>query len=208
MEITKAQVAAAANYLVQARDYAAKVKQVAKVIAEWDERHVFFTGERECLNALVNLGLQYPDKLTRLYAIIDGKRAQVPQLRRNEYQREFMAQARARLNKALEIEAIVEGRRLTPDEKLKRAARIKAEWARRKQEALTAAGDLDWKGRNAVTQEFWEKVDHELEAMLTEAKKVLDLPHKRKRHVVRVDPRPPANRQLYNALQPLRNKGK
>lgn len=208
METTKAQIAEAANYLVQARDYAAKVKQIAEVIAGWGERRVYFTGERECLNALVNLGLHFPDKLQRLYVIIETKRQQVPVLRRNEYQRAFMAQARDRLNKALEIEAIVEGRRLSADERAKRSARIRAEWAKRKQAFVSAKGDLDWKGRNAATQEFWGHVDTELTTMLDEARRVMELPHQRKRRVVRVDPKPPANRQMYEALQAVRTRRK
>lgn len=208
METTKAQIAAAANYLVNARDYAAKVKQIAEVIGNWRELHTFFTGERECLNALVNLGLQYPDKLAKLYEIIEDKRKQVPVLRRNEYQRGFMAQARVRMNKALEIEALVEGHPLSATDRQARATRIKGEWAKCKQAYLEGKGSLDWKGRNEATSEFWAHVDAELDTMLAEAKKVLDAPGHRKRRIVHVEPKPPANKQLYEALQRKRAGGK
>ena len=124
METSKAQIAAAANYLVQAKDYAVLVRRIEGIIAGWSEQHVFFAGERECLNALINLGLHAPDKLKALYGIIEKKRLQVPAVRRNEYQRGFMAQQRVRMGKALQIEQIVEGRKLTLEERTKRLRAI------------------------------------------------------------------------------------
>lgn len=200
MNVDKAQLAAAANYLVQTHEYISQVREITEIVKQWGSRHVFFVGDRECLNALINLGLAQPEKLQQLYEIIQAKRKEMPDVRRNEYQRDFMARMRHRVSKALEVEALVHGKALTPAEKKKSEARLRKEWTTRKEQALTDAGEQDWKGRNAVTAKFWAVVDTELDKMLTKARQVLDKPVRHRKRVVTVLPRPPANRQMYDQL--------
>jgi hypothetical protein len=198
---SKEEIREAANYLATSKHYVADVRVLNEAIASWGRQHTTFVDERAPLNALIDLGLAYPEKLTKLYELIAERRRALPERKRADYQREYMRQSRARMTKALAIEELIEGRRITLDERAERAARIQTEFMRRREEFLRPYAVASWAERQERTREFWAAIDKELEHAWQEAQAVLAAPGHRKRRVVQVPPKPPANRQMFDALQ-------
>ena len=173
MKLYKEQLTEAVNYLILTRNYAAQVAQIKDIIAHWDKQRVFFPGDRECLNSLISVGLLAPDKLEKLWQLIETKRREQPGIKRNDYQRGFMRQYRARLHRALEIDQQLQGRPFTPDERAERLTVLKADWTQRRAQYLAKLRHLDWKTRTAALQAFWAGIDAELDALEKQGEQAL-----------------------------------
>lgn len=191
MTVDRTVLKEAVNFLIASRDYVALVKEIESIRDNWEERRVYFGGDKECLNSMVQLCITDEDGYDRVCNLIAEKRKLVPEAKRNDYQRDFMRQLRARVAKAIKIECIVEGRKhFTPDEKRVREQKLKRVWADRKEQFFADQGDLSWKERNEQAKVFWEGIDIELEQMLQEAIELEGHQPVKKKRVVKVDREP------------------
>jgi hypothetical protein len=171
MAINREQLLAAANYLVEAKDYAAVRREIEDIISAWDHRRVYFEGDKAILNPLVSVGVQAPHKLHQLWGIISTKRMELPKFKRNEYQRGYMLAFRRRLMLARQVEETVEGRPLSAEEWRKRKVALHSAWAKQRTAYIKSKGELTWTERNAAATEFWSTLDANLNRMLKEAKR-------------------------------------
>lgn len=188
MSVDRTVLKEAVNFLIASRDYVALVKEIESIRDNWEDRRVYFGGDKECLNAMVQLAITDEDGYYRVRHLIDEKRKLVPEAKRNDYQREFMRQLRARVAKAIKIECLTEGRKhFSPDEKHEREKRLRKVWADRKEKFLAEHIDLSWKERNEVAKIFWEGIDIELEEMYQSAVELEGHHPVKKRRVVKVD---------------------
>lgn len=204
MTVDRTVLKEAVNFLIASRDYVALVKEIETIRDNWEDRRVYFGGDKECLNAMVQLCITDEDGYSRVRHLIDEKRKLVPEAKRNDYQREFMRQLRARVAKAIKIECIVEGRKhFSPDEKKVREQKLRKSWANRKEQFFAEHGDLSWKERNDLAKVFWESIDIELEQMLQEAIELEGHRPVKKRRVVKVDrvPKTEFGNKLKNAIR-------
>lgn len=188
MSVDRTVLKEAVNFLIATRDYIALVKEIESIRDNWEDRRVYFGGDKECLNTIVQLAITDEDGYNRVINLINEKRKLVPEAKRNDYQREFMRQLRARVAKAIKIECIVEGRKhFSPDEKKVREQKLRKSWADRKEQFFAEHGDLSWKERNDLAKVFWESIDIELEQMLQEAIELEGHRPVKKKRVVKVD---------------------
>lgn len=166
MTISREQLKVAANYLVEAREYATLRREVESIVANWTHRRVYFGGDKAVLNPLISVGVQAPHKLQQLWGVINAKRMELPRFKRNEYQRAYMLSHRRRLAIARQIEEVTEGRVLTPEEWRKRKVALHSAWAKQKASYLKAKGELSWTERNAAANQFWCDLEEALMNML------------------------------------------
>lgn len=191
MSVDRTVLKEAVNFLIATRDYVALVKEIESIRDNWEDRRVYFGGDKECLNTIVQLAITDEDGYNRVINLINEKRKLVPEAKRNDYQREFMRQLRARVAKAIRIECLIEGRPFfSPDEKRVREQRLKQVWADRKEKFFAEYGNPNWKERNELAKVFWEGVDIELEQMLTEAQELEGHKPVKKKRVVKIDHAP------------------
>lgn len=191
MSVDRTVLKEAVNFLIASRDYVALVKEIESIRENWEDRRVYFGGDKESLNAMVQLAITDEDGYYRVRHLIDEKRKLVPEAKRNDYQREFMRQLRARVAKAIKIECMAEGRKhFSPDEKREREQRLRRVWADRKEKFLAEQGDLSWKERNEVAKIFWEGIDIELEEMYQSATELEGHRPVKKKRVVKIDHAP------------------
>lgn len=191
MSVDRTVLKEAVNFLIATRDYIALVKEIESIRDNWEDRRVYFGGDKECLNSIVQLAITDEDGYDRVMSLINEKRKLVPEAKRNDYQRDFMRQLRARVAKAIKIECLIEGRPFfSPDEKRVREQRLKQVWADRKEKFFAEYGNPNWKERNELAKVFWEGVDIELEQMLTEAQELEGHKPVKKKRVVKIDHAP------------------
>lgn len=162
MHINREQLKDAANYLINARDYAAIRREIEDIVAGWDRRRVYFGGPGAILNPLISVGVQAPHKLKQLWGIINAKRMELPRFKRNEYQRNYMLAHRLRLALARRIEEACEGRPLKPDEWRKRKANLHAAWMKQRAAFIKSRGAVSWAERNEAATEFWMDIEANL----------------------------------------------
>lgn len=198
----KSKLVEAANYLIESDTYTATMREIMLIIRDWGTLQCRYSGERECLNALVELGLEDMGKLQRVVDLIDSRRKTGPSMRRTQYQAEYMAQRRARAAKAMQIEALVRGKPLSPDEKRDCDKRVHDAWAKRKQAFLTEQRAASYDDRLAATELFWEQIDRELEEQLQVAM-AAPVVHRKAKRVVKVEhePKTAFGKQIREALR-------
>lgn len=188
MTVARTILKEAVNFLIASRDYVALIREIESIRDNWEDRRVYFGGDKECLNSVVQLCITDEDGYNRVKHLIDTKRKLVPEAKRNDYQREFMRQLRARVAKAIKIESLIEGvRYFTPDSKAERERRLRKAWADRKEQFIAEHGELSWKERNELSKVFWEGIDIELEQMYQEAQELEGHKPVKKKRVVKVD---------------------
>jgi hypothetical protein len=122
-----------------------------------------YAGELTPLNALLDVGLQSREAFEKLLKLVEQKRKLRPKQRRVDYQRDLMAQRRARIAKAIDLEELQHGEM---DAKAREAftKAIQGRWAEAKNKFIKAQGELSWEERNKKTNEFWKSVDDKLDA--------------------------------------------
>jgi hypothetical protein len=167
----KERVLQAVNYLVESDDYSRLIKELTETIERFDKRPMVYAGKLELLNILIDIGVANRAAFERLVTLIEDKRKLIPQVRRVDYQRELMAQRRARVAKAIELHELTKGRKVTLDERTKFTKDIQARWAKERDDYILARGNLDWHGRNEATREFWLKVDTTLDTNIKGARR-------------------------------------
>jgi hypothetical protein len=122
------------------------------------------------LNAVIEVGLQSRDAFERLVKLVEAKRQLIPKARRADYQRNLMRQRRARKAKALELAELSQGK-MSKTEAREYTRGVQDRWNKAKDEFIASKGDLDWKGRNAATNEFWDMIDRQLDQNLRDARR-------------------------------------
>lgn len=189
----KAKIAQGLGLLVNAKSFSQRVRQISEIVDGWVDTPLLFGGTLEPLNAIVEVGLANREAMDKLIELAHKKRQQVPVAKRVDYQRQLMRDKRERLYKALELEGLVRGVSLKGDARKKYMVTLQAKWMRDRNEFIAAKGELSWKERNNAANEFWRKVDDQLEHDLSEARKVLDRPPVKRKRVVEVPqkPKPP-----------------
>lgn len=187
----KSKIAAAINMLITEKGYAKRVGEIRELIGTWETTPRVFAGALSVLNVLVDIGLESPDDLDKLLAIAEDRRKLIPLQKKVDYQRVLMQERRRRLKKAVELEELVRGRRMSADERKAYEKKTQAQFIAQRAAFIAAKGDISWSEKNDASQEFWAKIDAQLDVDLDEARKVLDrAPIKRKRVVTVEKPLP------------------
>lgn len=182
----KALLKTAVEHLIREPKYIEQKKYVLETISNWDKRQIRFVGDDECLNALVDLGVESSEALQNVFALIERKRRAIPTVKKVDYQRDYMRQRRARIAMAIKLEQIVSGEKMDADTRTAFGAAMMADWTTQRELMLAEHPNADWKERNALVGEFWEKIDRRLENELAKANSVLSAPDHRKVRKVQV----------------------
>lgn len=152
------------HHMRRVRSYAKKPRAVA-----------FKEDETECLNELVKIGRQDPQALENLLALVEAKRDD-----RGDYQREYMAQKRARERKVIQLAEAMAGRALSLDERREVLLKQTQVWTKEKTKYVEAAAkshrkatrqDPSWLEKTGYIKSFWNIKDTELDDLLREARK-------------------------------------
>lgn len=176
----------AVQFLVDTPYYAHYTKRLRSLVSR--PRAMPYKDDAEVLNELLILGRSNPEALDNLLELAKYKRNG-----RGDYQRQYMAAQRGRYRKISQLEEVLTGRSLSPDEKKEAITKQYIIWNKDKGEFLSnRAKDHidefgeppDWNARNTYIRAFWEAKDAELDALLSEATKTLSKTVTRKRLVV------------------------
>lgn len=170
----------AVQYLVDSPYFHHHVKKLSTTVPK--PRSMPFKDEAECLNELLIIGRQSPEAMQNLIEVAEAKRGG-----KNDYQRQYMAAKRQRDRKVLELEELMTGKKLNIDQRAALLHRQYDIWNREKTEHLARHADRSWAERNEQTRHFWERKEHELDALIREAR--ASGPVKRK-YVVKVTQEP------------------
>lgn len=125
-----------------------------------------FRGEFEALNELLVIGRQSEEAFNNLIKLAEFKRGGED---KNSYQRDYMAAKRKRDRKVIALEETMTGKKLSLEERRKLLLKQYAVWNREKDVMLRSVQDKPWAERNAAIREFWERKEHELDLLQTEA---------------------------------------
>ncbi len=168
--IRREDVAAAATYLVKSRKCASLLNTITRIIDNYEHEPLRMGGERVCLNALIDLGLDDRAKFERVVTLIRERRALLPATRIVEYQRNQMRERRARLGDAVELQELLKGK-MTPAQREKYKKDIQRRWMEARGKYVRDHGGGSWAERNELINEFWETIDKQLRTNLEAARK-------------------------------------
>jgi hypothetical protein len=163
-------ITAAVNYLVASPSYAKLVNEMAGIIDRWDTHPMVYGPKLEHLNSLIGVGLQSRDTFDELIKLAARKRRDLPQARRQDYQRELMRARRGRVAKAVALREALFGR-MTKFKRDEYAKDVQLRWAEERSKFLKERGQLSWHQRNEAIAAFWETIDRNLDQNLAEAKR-------------------------------------
>lgn len=167
----KQRVVEAVNYLIRAPQYAKLINEITSIIETWDTHPMTYGGKLSHLNALIDVGLADRIAFEKLVRLIETKRKLVPEIKRVDYQRGFMAEKRARLDKAIELHELTKGKFATGKARKAHAADVQRRWMAARDEFVTSKGELGWAERNAARAVFWAGVDLKLDEALAQARR-------------------------------------
>lgn len=160
----------ATAYLITAPKHKRLVNEIRRAVEEHDEAPRAFTGVMEPLNALIEVGLESPRALERVFELIQTKRDLALKLKRNDYQREFMEANRQRRYKAAQLYELLKGPFPTTADRNKHMTDTHRRWMRALDEQLAKQGPLSWRARVEEKRKFWAEVDATLEQNLIDAR--------------------------------------
>jgi len=163
-------VVEAVNYLIYAPNYASLINEMTRIIETWDTHPMVYAGQLAPLNAMVDVGLKDRAAFERLIDLIEAQRKLVPAVRRVDYQRNLMAQRRARESKAVELQELLYGP-MRGARRMQFLSDLRQRWAKAREKFIKAKGDLDWKGRNEAAAAFWAEIDRNLEINVQDARR-------------------------------------
>lgn len=182
----------AVEFLVRCGAFPQYVKGLRSTVSR--PRSLPYKDDAEPLNELLVIGRQDMQAFENLLALAEMKVGT-----RTDYQREYVAARRARERKALQLETILAGKPLTPDERREALYRFYGMWNKDRDDYVKTREaewvvehneEPSWQAKNTFLKEFWAQVDADLDGMLVEAEQTLVRTVKRKRTVI-VSPRPP-----------------
>lgn len=198
IEYDLAKARLAVQFLVDSSYFHHHIKKLRTTVEK--PRSMPFKDDAEVLNELLVIGRQNVAAMENLIGVAEFKRSD-----KNEYQRNYMAAKRQRDRKVYELEELMTGKALSQDARTKVLSRQYEVWNKEKTAYLKAQGELAWSERNEATRQFWERKEHELDALIVEAK--ANGPIKRKyRVVVDKEPKTAFGKALVSAVAPGHNK--
>ncbi|MDI3307511.1 MAG: hypothetical protein QJR07_10450 [Acetobacteraceae bacterium] len=173
MPVERERVLAAVNFLIESNEYARLIKEITDIIERWHTRPMVYADGLECLNALIDVGLESREAFDKLVELIEAKRRLIHEIKRVDYQRKLMQERRARQAKAIELHELVTGKKLSGPERVKFVRDLQARWRKERDAFIRAKGELSWEERNNAANEFWSQVDAKLEINLRDARQRL-----------------------------------
>jgi hypothetical protein len=153
----------AVQFLVDSSYFHHHITKLNTTIAK--PRSMPFKGDAEVLNELLVIGRQNRQAMQNLIEVAEIKRGG-----RNEYQKLYMAAKRQRDRKVVELEQLMTGRKLSPDERTKVLQRQYVVWNKERDQFLNTVGDLSWAAKNEQVRQFWERKEREIDALAAEAR--------------------------------------
>lgn len=191
----------AVQYLVDTPYFQHHLKRLRSTVGR--PRSLPFRGDAEPLNELLRIGRQNLEAMENLIHVAEFKRSD-----RNTYQRQYMAQKRARDHKVIELEQLLQGRKLNLDKRHAVLVKQYELWNKERDQFLAARSEEyeqdhdekpDWMTMNRFRQMFWDTKDQELDALIAEANKVLAGRVAHRKRVVTVE-RPAKDTSLRRAM--------
>jgi len=183
----------AVQFLVDSSYFHHHIKKLRNTVEK--PRALPFKEDAEVLNELLVIGRQNVTAMENLIAVAEFKRGG-----KNDYQREYMAAKRKRDRKVLELEELMTGKKQPKDVQAKTLKRQYEVWNREREQYLATKGDMPWVEKNEAIRAFWDRKEHELDALIAEAK--AHGPVKRKYKVeVPKTPKTGFGKALANALK-------
>lgn len=155
----------AVEFLVQAAHYESYKASMKQIIDK--PRALPYKDDKEVLNELIVIGRQSMRAFENLLEVVEHKRT-TPEDRKNEYQKEFMAAKRLRDRKFITLCELEKGKRLGVDERHSLLVTQHKKWEHDKLEYIALHGDVSWKDRNILINQFWETKDEELAQQIHE----------------------------------------
>lgn len=156
-----------------------------------------FKGESEPLNELLVIGRQNLQAMENLIEV-----AQVKRDDRNDYQRQYMAAKRQRDRKVIELEELLEARKLPHEYRVRVLQKQYVVWNKERDQFIASLGEIPWAERNGQLRLFWERKEAEIDELIVEARKRGPVVRKRKRVVVvPQEPKSPFGQALVSALR-------
>jgi hypothetical protein len=169
----------AADWLVSVEDYRSVKREVVTLSKTASG---VFAGDLAVLNPLVDLGRRRGlAKLNAVLLLVENTRAPSGGGdRKRRYQRVHMRARRQRLSKAVQLYEKVTGKELTAEDKSQLRHSLQAAWMAQRDEVLEGTDDLPRSDKSRLIELFWEEIESDLDAGLTEnneqrARKVLGL---------------------------------
>lgn len=163
MTSTHERVVAAINFLVEAPKYSSLTHEMTRIIERWDTHPMYYSGHLACLNAMIDVGLRSRHAFERLVELVERSRRGSPVAKRKDYQRDLMRERRARVAKALDLHERRYGQ-LRGAARLAETQAIQERWNVAKCAFMAGRGEMSWNDRLEATQEFWSKIDAQLDA--------------------------------------------
>lgn len=170
MDLNKQRVVEAVNFLINAPNYAALIREITRIIETWSTHPMAYTGQLRSLNALVDIGLQNRAAFENLVKLIEERRKLLPRTKRTDYQRELMQQRRAREAKAIELHELVYGP-IRGARRMQFLSDLRTRWGKARTEHIAAKGELSWHERNVAANEFWDMIDRQLDVNVQDARR-------------------------------------
>lgn len=189
----------AVQYLVESSFFDRNVKRLRLLLDR--PRTLPYSGEAESLNELLIIGRQNRQSFERLVELAEYKRDD-----RGSYQRRFMAAKRQRERKAIALEELLRGRKLTLDERKDALLKQYDVWNRERAKALDGHMSKSWQARNEIIRHFWEAKEAELDALIEEAQKPHTVRRRKQFVVVQQEPKTSFGAKLSQAVSPTQTK--
>jgi len=156
---SKERVVEAVNLLIQAPNYSKLINEVTSILEGWATHPMTYANHLSPLNALIDVGVSDRSAFERLVKLIEEKRKLVPETKRVDYQREYMAERRARIAKAVELREMTHGAFSATERRKAYEKDVTARWAKAREEFIAAKGGLTWAQRHEAAGEFWAGID-------------------------------------------------
>ncbi len=188
----------AVQYLVNTTYFGHHLRKIRSSVAK--PRAMPFKDEAECLNELLRIGRQNLTAMENLIEVAQFKRD--PKI---NYQKEFMAAKRQREFLAVRLEEMLQGTKMTLDERRMFLLKQTETWNKEKAQYLAKMGDISWTDKNKAIREFWTQREQDLRQLIEEAQKTQEHFRKHKR-VVEV--RPPKETAMKSAFKKALTKHK
>jgi len=171
----------AVQYLVDTSYFPHHLRKLRSTLSK--PRALPFKDEAEALNELLVIGRQNPQAMENLIEVAEFKRDD-----KNEYQRKYMAAKRQRDAKVIKLEEMLQGKKLSLDERKNVLIKQYEVWEKERKEYLESHKDAAWADRNAAIRKFWAKKEADVDALINEAQTAV-MQHKKRKYTV-VVPKP------------------
>jgi hypothetical protein len=152
----------AVQYLVDTSYFTHHLRKIRSTLVK--PRALPFKDDSEVLNELLVIGRQNVQALENLIEVAEFKRDD-----KNEYQRKYMAAKRQRDTKVIKLEEMLQGKKLTLDERKNVLLKQYEVWEKERKAYLEAHQDMAWADRNAAIRKFWAKKEADVDELIHEA---------------------------------------